>query len=239
MTTSYRGNEFSVIRQSSPSSRPNQHRGYELENLRWGTATPSSRYSVRPPLAGRRRRCEADASAVLVPVRAVVVVELLRRVVLLSSSSSSLSSKLSVRFRESIASSESRSSASNDASRERLPDDLLVASAAAAAAEECDGSIEARALDDSSSTAGECARRRLIDVIDRMILLLRATIVSCQRRLSFGVSGSHRRRVVDRWRRSKVFSRMNECYDYLNSVIMMRSQFFLGTTPPRIYKFVG
>ena len=226
MTTSYGGNEFSVIRQSSPSSRPNQHRGYELENLRWGTAIPSSRYSVRPPLAGRRRRCEADASAVLVPVRAVVVVELLRRVVLLSSSSSSLSSKLSVRFRESIASSESRSSASNDASRERLPDDLLVASAAAAAAaaaaaEECDGSIEARALDGSSSTAGECARRRLIDVIDRMILLLRATIVSCQRRLSFGVSGSHRRRVVDRWRRSKVFSRMNECYDYLNSVIII------------------
>jgi hypothetical protein len=207
MTTSYGGNEFSVIRQSSPSSRPNQHRGYELENLRWGTATPSSRYSVRPPLAGRRRRCEADASAVLVPVRAVVVVELLRRVVLLSSSSSSLSSKLSVRFRESIASSESRSSAS-----------ILVASAAA---EECDGSIEARALDGSSSTAGECARRRLIDVIDRMILLLRATIVSCQRRLSFGVSGSHRRRVVDRWRRSKVFSRMNECYDYLNSVIII------------------
>ena len=224
MTTSYGGNEFSVIRQSSPSSRPNQHRGYELENLRWGTATPSSRYSVRPPLAGRRRRCEADASAVLVPVRAVVVVELLRRVVLLSSSSSSsssssLSSKLGVRFRESIASSASRSSASNDASRERLPDDLPVASAAAA--EECDGSIEARALDGSSSTAGECARRRLIDVIDRMILLLRATIVSCQRRLSFGVSGSHRRRVVDRWRRSKVFSRMNECYDYLNSVIII------------------
>jgi hypothetical protein len=54
-----------------------------------------------------------------------------------------------------------------------------------------------------------------------MILLLRATIVSCQRRLSFGVSGSHRRRVVDRWRRSKVFSRMNECYDYLNSVIII------------------
>ena len=204
--TTYGGNEFSVIRQSSPSSRPSQHRGYELENIRWGTATPSSRYSVRPPLAGRRRRCEAVASAVLVPVRAVVVVELLRRVVLLSSSSSSsssLSSKLSVRFRESIASSASRSSASNDASRERLPDDLLDASAASA--EEWDGSIESRALDGSSSTAGECARRglarrRLIDVIDRMILLLRATIVSCENNTLF--RGLRlRRRVVDRWRR--------------------------------------
>ena len=197
----------------SSYSHPRPADPANIEDTSWKTydgapRTPSSRYSVRPPLAGRRRRCKAVASAVIVPVRAVLVVELLRRVVLLSSSSSSsslssLSSKLSVRFRESIASSASRSSASNDASRERLPDDLLVASAASA--EECDDSIESRALDGSSSTAGECARRRLarrrlIDVIDRMILLLRATIVSCQNNTLF--RGLRlRRRVVDRWRR--------------------------------------
>ena len=74
------------------------------------------------------------------------------------------------------------SASSNAASRERLLDDLI-ASSSAAAAEECDGSIEA-ALDDGPSSPGECARRRLIVIDDRMgnvrwnpILLLRATIV--------------------------------------------------------------
>ena len=123
--------------QSSGSHVPfqptQQHRGSRLEKPTMGHPLPPSCYSVRPPPLAGRRRCEAIATAVFGRVRRAVAGVELRPVVL---SPSSPSSKLSVRFRESMASSAaSRSALSNASSRELLDD--LVASAA-----ECDGSIE-------------------------------------------------------------------------------------------------
>ena len=167
--------EFFCHQAVIPVQPTKQHRVSELENRQWDTApsllplfgASSSRGMASLMQSHRHRRRWSR-------VCGVVGVELPRRVVLVSSSL--LSSKLSIRLRESMASSASRSLASNAASWERLLNDLI-------AAEECNGLIEA-ALDDGPSSPGKCARRRLIVIDDRMgnvrwnpILLLCATIV--------------------------------------------------------------